>query len=71
VRRDRLVAMANEKWTEGKDRTADYLVWPDARLRAFLRRNGVDDGMIPGDRPGLLRKSLSSVFRGLVALVLW
>ena len=35
---------------------AEYLVWPDARLRAYLREHGVSEAHLPGDRPGLLRE---------------
>jgi hypothetical protein len=34
---------------------AAYLTWPDARLRAYLREQGVGEEHIPGDRPNLLR----------------
>jgi len=40
------------------NRTAAYLAWPDARLRAFLREQGVDDNKLPGSRTGLLREWL-------------
>jgi hypothetical protein len=38
---------------------ATYLTWPDARLRAYLREQGVSEDYIPGDRPGLLRTFIS------------
>lgn len=37
-------------------RTASYLSWPDARLRAFLRNNGVSDASLPTTREELLRE---------------
>jgi len=44
------------------NRTAAYLTWPDARLRAFLREHGVDDNKLPGSRTGLLRESLQTLY---------
>lgn len=38
-------------------RSAPYLVWPDARLRAYLRERGVPEDKIPGARPGLLQEA--------------
>ena len=38
-------------------RTAPYLVWPDARLRAYLRENNISEEALPTSRPGLLRRS--------------
>lgn len=35
----------------------DYLTWPDARLRAYLRQQGLSEETIPGDRPGLLQET--------------
>lgn len=36
---------------------ASYLVWPDARLRAYLRERGINENALPTSRPGLLRTS--------------
>jgi len=36
-------------------RTVSYLVWPDARLRAYLRERGLSEDILPTSRPGLLR----------------
>ncbi|KAF8999783.1 hypothetical protein BDQ17DRAFT_733076 [Cyathus striatus] len=56
VKRDELVKAANEKWTDVNAKSAAYLTWPDARLRAYLREHGVSEDMVPGDRPGLLQE---------------
>lgn len=32
-------------------------MWPDARLRAYLRERGISEDALPTDRPGLLRES--------------
>ncbi|PPQ71324.1 hypothetical protein CVT26_011969 [Gymnopilus dilepis] len=56
VKRDELIKLANEKWNDQVARTSDYLVWPDARLRAYLRNHGVDDSNIPEPRPILLQE---------------
>lgn len=40
-------------------RTAAYHVWPDARLRAYLRERGVSEAALPTNRPGLLRRCLN------------
>ncbi|OCH90880.1 hypothetical protein OBBRIDRAFT_887405 [Obba rivulosa] len=54
--RDELIKLMQEKYGEFSARTAPYLVWPDARLRAFLREYGVSEAAIPTDRPGLLQE---------------
>ena len=38
-------------------RTAPYLVWPDARLRAYLREHNMSEDALPTSRPTLLRTS--------------
>ena len=38
-------------------RSAPYLTWPDARLRAYLRERGVPEDMVPTARPGLLQET--------------
>ncbi|KAI6118142.1 hypothetical protein F5141DRAFT_1096416 [Pisolithus sp. B1] len=38
-------------------KSASYLVWPDARLRAYLRERGVSEDALPTDRPGLLQET--------------
>ncbi|KZT59582.1 hypothetical protein CALCODRAFT_449991 [Calocera cornea HHB12733] len=57
-RRDELVNLIHEKYDGAQHRAAAYLTWPDARLRAYLRNNGVDETKIPGmDRPTLLQET--------------
>jgi hypothetical protein len=41
----------NDAWAK----TASYLTWPDARLRAYLRERGVAENQLPTNRAGLLR----------------
>ncbi|KAH8828005.1 hypothetical protein DL96DRAFT_1601260 [Flagelloscypha sp. PMI_526] len=48
--RDELVTMINDK-------TAAYLTWPDARLRAYLREHGFSEAALPSSRPGLLQET--------------
>lgn len=55
-KRDQLIKLADEKYTDQKAKVAEYLVWPDARLRAYLREHGVSEAYLPGDRPGLLQE---------------
>jgi hypothetical protein len=57
VKRDELIKLANEKYSDQHARMATYLTWPDARLRAYLRRQGVSEEYIPGDRPNLLQET--------------
>ncbi|EMD35130.1 hypothetical protein CERSUDRAFT_116605 [Gelatoporia subvermispora B] len=54
--RDELVKLMQDKYGEYSARTAPYLVWPDARLRAFLREHGVSEAALPTSRPGLLQE---------------
>ncbi|KAG8852585.1 hypothetical protein FRB96_008584 [Tulasnella sp. 330] len=57
VKRDELTKLMNEKYNDLHSRTSDYLTWPDARLRAYLRSHGVDDTkVVPGSRPSLLQE---------------
>jgi uncharacterized protein YjbJ (UPF0337 family) len=44
------------QYTDNAAKTASYLVWPDARLRAYLRNRGVSEDAIPTSRPGLLQE---------------
>ncbi|CDO77473.1 hypothetical protein BN946_scf184902.g7 [Trametes cinnabarina] len=55
-KRDELVKLMNEKYTDMSSRTAAYLTWPDARLRAYLREHGVSDDKLPASRPALLQE---------------
>ncbi|KAH9476956.1 Stress response protein ish1 [Psilocybe cubensis] len=57
VKRDELIKLANDKYTDQVAKTASYLTWSDARLRAYLREQGVDDHMLPTTRPGLLQET--------------
>ncbi|KDN48073.1 hypothetical protein RSAG8_03089, partial [Rhizoctonia solani AG-8 WAC10335] len=57
VKRDELVNLMNRKYNAANAKTADYLTWPDARLRAYLRAQGVDESKIPPTRPGLLHET--------------
>ncbi|KAG8691720.1 hypothetical protein FRC11_012004 [Ceratobasidium sp. 423] len=57
VKRDELVDLMNRKYDNVHGKTADYLTWPDARLRAYLRAHGVDDTQVPATRPGLLHET--------------
>lgn len=45
------------QYDDASAKSASYLVWPDARLRAYLRNRGVSEDAIPTSRPGLLRTS--------------
>ena len=40
---DELVVLIHKKYNAAAAKTDDYLVWPDARLRAFLRENGLSE----------------------------
>lgn len=51
--------LINAKYNEANAKTAAYLTWPDARLRAYLRNQGISEDALPTSRPGLLRKSSS------------
>lgn len=53
--RDELVGLINEKYGDAASRSAAYLTWPDARLRAYLREHGLPEDGLPTSRPGLLR----------------
>lgn len=44
------------RWTDQKEKSAAYLTWPDARLRAYLRERGISEAALPISRPGLLRE---------------
>lgn len=57
VKRDDLYKLMNDKYTDASAATAAYLTWPDARLRAYLRANGIDDKYVPTTRPGLLQET--------------
>ncbi|THH16226.1 hypothetical protein EW146_g4375 [Bondarzewia mesenterica] len=55
--RKELVTLINSKYNDASARTAAYLAWPDARLRAFLREHGLSEEALPTSRPGLLQEA--------------
>ncbi|KAG8215297.1 lactate/malate dehydrogenase [Butyriboletus roseoflavus] len=55
-----LVDLINTKYSNVSAKVASYLVWPDARLRIYLRERGISENVLPTNRPGLLRKSDAS-----------
>jgi hypothetical protein len=44
------------RYTAAANRSAEYLTWPDARLRAYLRMHGLPESQLPTTRPGLLHE---------------
>ncbi|KAF9238700.1 hypothetical protein BU15DRAFT_47513 [Melanogaster broomeanus] len=56
-KRDELVKLIHSKYTDASAKTASYLVWPDARLRTYLRERGVSESALPSSRPGLLQET--------------
>lgn len=58
VKRDELVKLFNDKYTDATTKTAAYLTWPDARLRAYLRNHDMDtaENMLPTSRPSLIQE---------------
>ncbi|KAG2098385.1 uncharacterized protein F5147DRAFT_713759 [Suillus discolor] len=56
-KRDELVSLIDRQYNDVSTRTAAYLVWPDARLRAYLRERGVSEAALPTNRPGLLQET--------------
>ncbi|KAG2121312.1 hypothetical protein DEU56DRAFT_97332 [Suillus clintonianus] len=56
-KRDELVSLIDKHYNDVSARTAAYLVWPDARLRAYLRERGISEAALPTDRPGLLQET--------------
>ncbi|KAG0702139.1 hypothetical protein DFH29DRAFT_517385 [Suillus ampliporus] len=56
-KRDELVSLIDKQYNDASARTAAYLVWPDARLRAYLRECGVSETALPTSRPGLLQET--------------
>lgn len=55
--RGELVKLINEKYNDYRGRSAAYLTWPDARLRAYLRTRGMSEDGLPTSRPGLLQET--------------
>jgi hypothetical protein len=71
VKRDELVKAINDKYKDASTKTAAYLTWPDARLRAYLRERGVSERALPTSRPGLLRAFIyffTTVIGGLLII---
>jgi hypothetical protein len=56
-KRDELVSLIDKQYHDASARTASYIVWPDARLRAYLRERGVSEAALPTNRPGLLQET--------------
>ena len=54
--RGELVKLMQDKYTNVASRTAKYLTWPNARLRPYLRENGISDDTLPTTRPRLLQE---------------
>ncbi|KAK7688573.1 hypothetical protein QCA50_008111 [Cerrena zonata] len=55
--REELVDLMHSKYNDYSTRTAAYLTWPDARLRAYLRENNLSEESLPTSRPGLLQEA--------------
>jgi len=45
------------RYKDYNGRSAAYLTWPDARLRAYLRSHGLPEDDLPTSRPGLLQET--------------
>ncbi|KAG1777905.1 hypothetical protein EV702DRAFT_968855 [Suillus placidus] len=56
-KRDELVNLIDKQYNDVSARTAAYLVWPDARLRVYLRERGVSEAALPTKRSGLLQET--------------
>jgi len=54
--RHELINLANQKFADVRGRYEEYLTWPDARLRAFLRDHDIPEEKLPTTRPGLLQE---------------
>ncbi|KAL0952405.1 hypothetical protein HGRIS_006680 [Hohenbuehelia grisea] len=65
VKRDELIKSINEKYTAASARSAAYLTWPDARLRAYLRERGLPEDALPTSRPGLLRECFANALHSI------
>jgi hypothetical protein len=63
AKRDELIKLMNSKYNDASARMASYLVWPDARLRAYLRERGLSEDALPTGRPNLLRERSILLFR--------
>ena len=47
------------RYNDYSARVAEYLIWPDARLRVYLRERGMSEELLPTSRPGLLREQIN------------
>lgn len=58
AKRDELVKLFHDKYNEASTKSASYLIWPDARLRAYLRNHDMQaaENALPTSRPGLIRE---------------
>ncbi|KAH7100493.1 hypothetical protein BKA62DRAFT_706479 [Auriculariales sp. MPI-PUGE-AT-0066] len=56
AKRDELLALMQSKYNAAAARANEYTVWPDARLRAYLRNHGVTQAEIPKTRADLLHE---------------
>ena len=45
------------RYKDYNGRSAAYLTWPDARLRAYLRSHSIAEDSLPTARPGLLQET--------------
>ena len=45
------------RYKDYSGRSAAYLTWPDARLRAYLRTHGIPEDGLPTTRPNLLQET--------------
>ncbi|KAJ7701557.1 hypothetical protein B0H17DRAFT_1045804 [Mycena rosella] len=58
AKRDELIKLMQAKYNDASGSTPFApLVWPDARLRAYLRNHGMDESALPTSRPGLLQET--------------
>ncbi|KAF8125599.1 hypothetical protein EV363DRAFT_1175826 [Boletus edulis] len=55
--REDLVDLINSKYSDASAKASSYLVWPDARLRVYLRERGIGEDALPTARPGLLQET--------------
>jgi len=56
AKRDELFKLMSAKYNAATARASDYTVWPDARLRAYLRNHGVQHASMPKTRADLLHE---------------
>jgi hypothetical protein len=56
AKRDELLKLMSSKYNAATARASDYTVWPDARLRAYLRNHGIQHASMPKTRADLLHE---------------